>query len=101
MHDLIFLKLGGSLITDKSREATAREGVIRRAAREMKEALEARPDLRLLVGHGSGSFGHFVAQRYGLVEASSPNWWSYAETGTAAGCLTATSTPSWPIRQPA
>ena len=34
MHELVFLKLGGSLITDKSREATAREDVIRRAARE-------------------------------------------------------------------
>ena len=87
MNELIFLKLGGSLITDKSREATAREGVIRRAAREIKEALEASPDLRLLVGHGSGSFGHFVARRYGLLEGGPPNWWGYAETGAAAARL--------------
>jgi isopentenyl phosphate kinase len=87
MDKLIFLKLGGSLITDKSKEATAREGVIRRTAREIKEALEARPDLRLLVGHGSGSFGHFVAQRYGLLEEDPPNWRGYAETGAAAARL--------------
>lgn len=87
MDELIFLKLGGSLITDKSRDATAREGVIRRAAREIKEALEARPDLRLLVGHGSGSFGHFVAERHGLLEGGPPNWRGYAETGAAAACL--------------
>ena len=87
MNELIFLKLGGSLITDKSREATAREGVIRRAAREIKEALAARPDLRLLVGHGSGSFGHFVAQRHGLLEGGPPNWPGYAETGAAAARL--------------
>jgi isopentenyl phosphate kinase len=84
---LVFLKLGGSLITDKSREATAREGVIKRAAREIEEAREARPDLQLLVGHGSGSFGHFVAQRYGLLEEGPPDWQGYAETGAAAARL--------------
>ena len=87
MSELIFLKLGGSLITDKNREALAREEVIRRAAQEIKGALEARPNLRLLVGHGSGSFGHFVAQRYGLLEGEPPNWRGYAETGAAAARL--------------
>ena len=91
MNELVFLKLGGSLITDKSREATAREGVIKRATREIRSALEARPDLRLLVGHGSGSFGHFVARRHGLPgndsEGGPPNWRGYAETGAAAARL--------------
>ena len=87
--ELVFLKLGGSLITDKGREATAREGIIRRAAREIKGALEARPDLRLLIGHGSGSFGHFVAQRYGTREGArdKDGWWGYAATGAAAAQL--------------
>jgi len=89
MGELVFLKLGGSLITDKSREAMAREEVIRRAAREIKGVLEARPDLRLLVGHGSGSFGHFVAQRYGTQEGirDQEGWWGYAATGAAAAQL--------------
>jgi isopentenyl phosphate kinase len=87
MRELVFLKLGGSLITDKSSEATAREEVIRRAAQETKEALEANPRLQLLVGHGSGSFGHFVAQRHGLLEDGPPNWQGYAETGAAAARL--------------
>lgn len=87
MNKLVFLKLGGSLITDKSEEAAAREEVVRRAAQEIKEALAARPDLRLLMGHGSGSFGHFVAQRYGLLEEGPPNWRGYAETGAAAARL--------------
>ncbi len=87
MDELVFLKLGGSLITDKSREATAKEGIIRQAAQEIRQALEARPDLRLLVGHGSGSFGHSVAQRYGLLKGSQPNWRGYAETGAAAARL--------------
>jgi isopentenyl phosphate kinase len=39
------------------------------------------------VGHGSGSFGHFVAQRHGLLEGGPPNWRGYAETGAAAARL--------------
>jgi isopentenyl phosphate kinase len=84
---LIFLKLGGSLITDKNKEETAHPDVIRRIAREVRSALDRNPDLRLLLGHGSGSFGHFVAQRHGLLEEGPPNWQGYAQTGAAAARL--------------
>jgi len=86
---LIFLKLGGSLITDKGSPQTAREGVIRRAGQEIKEALDEDPDLRLLLGHGSGSFGHSPARKYGLQEGlvESDDWWGYAETGAVAARL--------------
>ena len=62
--NLIFLKLGGSLITDKSNAHTARPDVLRRLAAEILTALDAQPDLRLVIGHGSGSFGHIPAHRY-------------------------------------
>jgi isopentenyl phosphate kinase len=93
LGELVFLKVGGSVITDKNREATAREGVIRRAGQEISRALEARPDLSLVLGHGSGSFGHFVANRYGLRDGiregpqSKDNWRGYAETAAAAARL--------------
>ena len=87
MNELVFLKLGGSLITDKKREETAREDVIRRAGQEIRQALDQCPDLRLVLGHGSGSFGHFAAQRHGLLEGGPPNWRGYAETGAAAARL--------------
>ena len=83
--NLIFLKLGGSAITDKTREATAREDVIRRVAREVKRAQDENPALKLLIGHGSGSFGHFAAKRSGFGERG--NWRAYAETGAAAARL--------------
>ena len=38
MGELVFLKLGGSLITDKRRFETARTGVIARAAKEIAAA---------------------------------------------------------------
>jgi len=80
---LVFVKLGGSLITDKDVEATARPDVIRRLAEEMRRALDEHPDLRLLVGHGSGSFGHVVAQRY-QVQSGCTDWHGYALTSAAA-----------------
>ena len=66
---LVVVKLGGSLITDKRREATPRLGVLAQLAREIAEA---RPQMaeRLLLGHGSGSFGHMAAARSGLGRGS-------------------------------
>ncbi len=83
----IFLKLGGSLITDKTRAETPRRPVIRRLAREIRAALEERPDLRLLLGHGSGSFGHYAAERTTLLEQEGFDAQAYAEVGAAAARL--------------
>jgi len=65
LSDALLVKLGGSLITDKGRKATARPRVIARLAREIAAA---RPHLeeKLILGHGSGSFGHMAAARHGL-----------------------------------
>lgn len=63
---LVLLKLGGSLITDKERPDTARREVIRRLAGEIAGALRGPGALRLVLGHGSGSFGHTAAARFRL-----------------------------------
>ena len=57
------LKLGGSLITDKNQNATLRPDVLARLASEIYAALEQKPQ-PLLIGHGSGSFGHFEAKTH-------------------------------------
>jgi isopentenyl phosphate kinase len=63
----VLVKMGGSLITDKKRSGVARIAAIRRLAREIA-TLAANPRApRLLIGHGSGSFGHPAAARGGLV----------------------------------
>ena len=64
---LVLLKLGGSLITDKTRPGVARHAAIRRLARELAAVARRPRAARLLVGHGSGSFGHQAAASGGLV----------------------------------
>ena len=55
--ELVLLKLGGSLMTDKSRRGSFRADVVRRLGREIRRTLERRPNLRLLIGHGAGAIG--------------------------------------------
>lgn len=63
MKGLILVKLGGSLITDKSKPFTAKPEVIKRLALEIKKA-KKKIAADLIVGHGSGSFGHTLASKY-------------------------------------
>ncbi len=85
----IFLKLGGSLITDKTKVEHARKPIIRRLAREIKAAREARSDLQLVLGHGSGSFGHVAAKKHGTRAgvADRAGWLGYAEVAASAARL--------------
>jgi isopentenyl phosphate kinase len=85
----VYLKLGGSLITDKRQAETPRRDVIARLAGEISGARRAQPGLRLIVGHGSGSFGHVVGSRYGTRHGvSTPEgWYGFAATGDAAARL--------------
>lgn len=64
MKELVFLKLGGSLITDKTQPYTPRLDVIEDVALQISTVLQNQPDLRLILGHGSGSFGHVAASEY-------------------------------------
>lgn len=83
---MIFLKLGGSLITHKDQAETARITIIRRLAREIANALSQDPEIQLLLGHGSGSFGHHAAQRYGTAQGASSweDWVGFSEVWRSA-----------------
>ncbi|MGA3292303.1 MAG: isopentenyl phosphate kinase [Candidatus Microgenomates bacterium] len=63
MKELILIKLGGSVITDKGREYTAREGNIIRLAGEIKE-VQRKFNGKIIIGHGAGSFAHTPAHKY-------------------------------------
>jgi len=62
---LIFLKLGGSLITNKDIPFSARKETLRRLGSEIARSIDMFPKLELLIGHGSGSFGHSAAAQFG------------------------------------
>jgi isopentenyl phosphate kinase len=64
MKELVFLKLGGSLITDKTQPYTPQLDIIEDVALQISTALQNQPNLRLILGHGSGSFGHVAASEY-------------------------------------
>lgn len=83
MSELIFVKLGGSLITDKNKPRTPHLEVIKRVAVEIAAAMHTRPEMQLLIGHGSGSFGHVEAARYKVKAGNLPDWHGYAQTSAA------------------
>ncbi|MDW8146830.1 MAG: isopentenyl phosphate kinase [Roseiflexaceae bacterium] len=82
---IALVKLGGSIITDKTRQECANVDTIRRLAGELRQAIDA-ADMRIIVGHGSGSFGHIYAQRYGVHRGLAPDadWMGFALTSAAA-----------------
>lgn len=86
---LVFLKLGGSLITDKTRPYTARLEKLDDLAAQVAAALRKDADLRLVLGHGSGSFGHTAASQFDTRRGvSGPEAWrGFAEVWYQASRL--------------
>lgn len=86
----VFLKLGGSLITDKDVPEAARLDVVHRLSHEIAEAFKRDPGLRLVVGHGSGSFGHIVAAQHGTHAGAvtRDDWRGFAAVWASASRLT-------------
>ncbi|PWH13506.1 MAG: uridylate kinase [Anaerolineae bacterium] len=102
MTELIFLKLGGSLITDKTRPYTPRLEILSALARQIAAFRQACPDRVLVLGHGSGSFGHVAARKYhtraglpalgagengGVTQREQTYWRGFAEVWFQASAL--------------
>ena len=85
----LFLKLGGSLITDKTNSHTARAQTIIRLATEIHDAMLQQPSLRVVIGHGAGSFGHMVAHKHrtNLGVKTSADWRGFAEVASSTARL--------------
>lgn len=88
-RQIVFVKWGGSVITDKAEVATARPEVIDRLAGEIYRSLAKQPNLRLVLGHGSGSFGHVAARRHATRAGvySAAEWRGFAEVAASAAQL--------------
>lgn len=60
---MIVIKLGGSVITDKSVEGCFRPKIMQNLAAQIKKAKK-----QIILVHGAGSFGHILAKEYRLNE---------------------------------
>jgi len=58
---MFIIKLGGSVITDKSKECTFKQKIMDSLSEQIKKA-----DKEAIIIHGAGSFGHILAKKYGL-----------------------------------
>lgn len=66
MKDLILLKIGGSLITDKRKEKGTLKGKnLRRIAKEIDEGFNSELN-SLIIIHGAGSYGHPIVKATGI-----------------------------------
>ncbi len=87
--DCLFLKLGGSLLTDKTKPESLRAELARDLCKQIAQVWHSQPGMRLLLGIGSGSFGHFPAQQYDLSQGAQHKnaWYGVALTADSAARL--------------
>lgn len=60
---LICLKLGGSLITDKSVPFSFHEDIVKKVGLTIHDLMAKYPGYHWILGNGAGSFGHYVAHQ--------------------------------------
>jgi len=70
MKNVILVKFGGSIITDKNVPYKARPDVIKRLAQELKKI----QDVSIVLAHGVGSFAHTSALKYGGKKGYESKW---------------------------
>jgi len=89
MNELVLLKLGGSLITDKTRPYTVRHDRLADLAAQIASVRAGGSGMRLVLGHGSGSFGHTAAKEYGTRDGvrKAEDWKGFAEVHFQAAQL--------------
>lgn len=67
MRDLVFIKLGGSIITDTDKPSTPRLDSIDKLLNQIKD-LKDSTNFDFIIGHGSGSYAHVPASTYKVNE---------------------------------
>ena len=62
--NLLLLKIGGGVITDKTKRYGLLDDVLVRLAREIADGYGKLKDTDLIIGNGAGSFAHYSAHEY-------------------------------------
>lgn len=86
MSSPLFVKLGGSALTDKTRPETLNAPVLSAVAQTLAHFHATAP---LLLGHGGGSFGHVWAARYATAQGITgpDSWWGVVRVADAMARL--------------
>lgn len=66
--NIVLIKLGGSVITDKEKSMQLRADILSRLVQEIARARAKNPEQLYIVAHGQGSFAHFPAAKYGTMQ---------------------------------
>ena len=87
--ETIFLKLGGSLITDKDKPYTAKISLLHNISEIILANYGEGNKFRLVIGHGSGSFGHQEAKLHGTRNGvnSRSDWFGFLQVWKQARAL--------------
>lgn len=73
MQERIFVKIGGSYITDKTRPDSLMAERVRKIAKAISLAL-IETDLELVLAHGGGCYGHIKAEQYRAQQGIDPEY---------------------------
>ncbi len=65
-QSIVLIKLGGSLITNKSKPFTLHKEMLVNVVGQIKQAVDE--GKKVVVGHGQGSFAHVPAEKYKTIE---------------------------------
>ena len=69
MEKVYILKIGGSVATQKNRKKLfLRRDVLEKIAKNICKWKRGNPDIKLIIIHGAGGAGHYLAKKYKLTE---------------------------------
>lgn len=85
----LFVKLGGSILTDKTQAEAVNVAALHDIALVVAEFVRQPATPPLVLGHGGGSFGHYWASRYGTQHGvkDATGWHGFARVTDAMGRL--------------
>ncbi|MEI6532359.1 MAG: isopentenyl phosphate kinase [Candidatus Roizmanbacteria bacterium] len=67
-QQLVFVKIGGSYITDKSKPYSIHSKKIKKLVYDLGKVVQDNPNIQFIFGNGAGSFAHVPAKKYKIQE---------------------------------
>ena len=72
MQEIVLVKYGGSIVTDKSKPLSVNYEIIQRLNDQISQLANS-TDTLFIIGNGGGAFGHYFASKYSLYGSSINN----------------------------